>query len=43
MGWIGGGDAKRASAAALWLGLPHVLGYLIYLVFGVLSRAIAAV
>lgn len=30
MGWIGGGDAKVASAAALWLGLPHLLNYLLY-------------
>ncbi|MBR1222104.1 prepilin peptidase [Bradyrhizobium sp. U87765 SZCCT0131] len=30
MGWIGGGDAKVASAAALWLGLSHLLNYLIY-------------
>ena len=29
MGWIGGGDAKIASAAALWLGLPHLLDYLL--------------
>ena len=30
MGWIGGGDAKVASAAALWLGLAHLLNYLLY-------------
>lgn len=30
MGWIGGGDAKVASAAALWLGLPHLLDFLLY-------------
>ncbi len=30
MGWIGGGDAKIASAAALWLGLPDLLNYLLY-------------
>lgn len=29
MGWIGGGDAKVASAAALWFGLPHLLDYLL--------------
>jgi prepilin peptidase CpaA len=29
MGWIGGGDAKVASAAALWLGLAHLLDYLL--------------
>lgn len=30
MGWIGGGDAKVASAAALWLGMTHLLNYLLY-------------
>ena len=30
MGWIGGGDAKIASVAALWLGLSHVLDYLFF-------------
>ena len=30
MGWIGGGDAKLAAAAALWLGFDHLLIYLIY-------------
>jgi len=30
MGWIGGGDAKVASAAALWLGFAHLLDYLVY-------------
>jgi prepilin peptidase CpaA len=30
MGWIGGGDAKVASAAALWLGLSHLLNFLLY-------------
>ncbi len=30
MGWIGGGDAKVASAAALWLGFDHLLPYLVY-------------
>jgi prepilin peptidase CpaA len=35
MGWIGGGDAKIASTAALWLGLQHILEYLISVsVFG---------
>jgi len=29
MGWIGGGDAKVASAAALWFGLPYLLEYLL--------------
>jgi prepilin peptidase CpaA len=30
MGWIGGGDAKVAAAAALWLGFPHLLEFLVY-------------
>jgi prepilin peptidase CpaA len=30
MGWIGGGDAKVASAAALWFGFAHLLNYLVY-------------
>jgi prepilin peptidase CpaA len=29
-GWIGGGDAKLASATALWLGFAHLLDYLFY-------------
>lgn len=29
-GWIGGGDAKIASAAALWFGFGHLLNYLLY-------------
>ena len=29
-GWIGGGDAKLASATALWLGFDFLLDYLIY-------------
>ena len=34
-GWIGGGDAKAAAAAALWLGFAHLLNYLLYAsVFG---------
>ena len=28
-GWIGGGDAKLASATALWLGFDHLLPYLV--------------
>lgn len=28
MGWIGGGDAKVAAAAALWFGFDHLLPYL---------------
>ena len=29
-GWIGGGDAKLASATALWFGFDYLLDYLIY-------------
>ncbi len=29
MGWIGGGDAKVASATALWFGFDHLLDYLL--------------
>ncbi len=29
-GWIGGGDAKIASAVALWFGFPHLIEYLLY-------------
>jgi prepilin peptidase CpaA len=29
-GWIGGGDAKFAAAAVLWLGFAHLLDYLLY-------------
>jgi prepilin peptidase CpaA len=29
-GWIGGGDAKFAAAAALWLGFAHLLDYVVY-------------
>lgn len=30
MGWIGGGDAKVAAAAALWFGFTNLLEYLVY-------------
>lgn len=30
MGWVGGGDAKVAAAAALWFGFAHLMGYLVY-------------
>lgn len=30
MGWIGGGDAKLLAAAALWLGWPGLLNFLIF-------------
>ena len=29
-GWIGGGDAKVAAAAALWFGFGHLLNFLVY-------------
>lgn len=29
-GWIGGGDAKVAASAALWLGFPPLASYLVY-------------
>jgi prepilin peptidase CpaA len=28
-GWIGGGDAKLATATALWLGFAHLVDYLL--------------
>ena len=35
MGWVGGGDAKLASVAALWFGFTHLMTYLLYAsVFG---------
>jgi prepilin peptidase CpaA len=30
MGWVGGGDAKVAAAAALWFGFGPLLNYLLY-------------
>jgi prepilin peptidase CpaA len=29
-GWLGGGDAKLASATALWFGFGHLFDYLLY-------------
>ena len=29
MGWVGGGDAKVASTAALWFGFAHLMNYLL--------------
>jgi prepilin peptidase CpaA len=29
-GWVGGGDAKVAAAAALWFGFGHLLDFLTY-------------
>lgn len=43
-GWIGGGDAKLATAAALWFGWEHALPFFIYaaLIGGALSLALLA-
>ena len=30
MGWVSGGDAKVAAAAALWFGFAHLMNYLLY-------------
>ena len=30
MGWVGGGDAKLAAAAALWFGFAQLMNYLLY-------------
>jgi prepilin peptidase CpaA len=30
MGWIGGGDAKVAAAAALWFGFSELMNYLVW-------------
>jgi prepilin peptidase CpaA len=30
MGWVGGGDAKVAAAAALWFGFADLMNYLVY-------------
>jgi prepilin peptidase CpaA len=42
LGWLGGGDAKLLAAAALWVGLDHLLPYvlLIGIAGGGLSIAI---
>jgi prepilin peptidase CpaA len=41
-GWIGGGDAKLATATALWFGWDHILPYLIVstLAGGLLTLAV---
>jgi prepilin peptidase CpaA len=39
--WIGGGDAKLAAAAALWLGFDHVLEYLLLAMLGGGALALA--
>ena len=45
LGWIGGGDAKLATATVLWLGAAHVLPYLVYtaLIGGGLTLAILVI
>jgi prepilin peptidase CpaA len=30
MGWVGGGDAKIAAAAAIWFGFADLMNYLVY-------------
>jgi len=40
-GWIGGGDAKLAATTALWLGLAHLLDYL--LIAAILGGALTLV
>ena len=44
MGWIGGGDAKLATATVLWLGAAHIVPYLVYtaLFGGALTLAVLA-
>jgi prepilin peptidase CpaA len=42
-GWIGGGDAKLAAAAALWLGFDHVVEYLLLAMLGGGALALAMV
>ncbi|MEL6373890.1 MAG: prepilin peptidase [Pseudomonadota bacterium] len=41
-GWMGGGDAKLLSAAALWIGFDHMLGFatLVAICGGLLAVAI---
>lgn len=38
LGWIGGGDAKLAAAAALWLGWSHLFAF--FLTFSILGGAL---
>lgn len=44
-GWVGGGDAKLASATALWLGFGITLPYLVYaaLLGGALTLGLLAI
>src|SRR6202161_376667 len=39
MGWVGGGDAKVAAAAALLFGFGHLLNYLLYASLFQIGRA----
>src|SRR4051794_10830406 len=39
--WVGGGDAKLAAAAALWLGFDHVIDFLLLAMLGGGALAIA--
>lgn len=41
LGWIGGGDAKLFAAAALWLGWPAVLPFLVFTAFAGGGLAVA--
>ena len=38
LGWIGGGDAKFAAAAALWIGWSNLMAYAVY--FSLLGGAL---
>jgi prepilin peptidase CpaA len=39
--WVGGGDAKLAAAAALWLGFDHVVDFLLLAMLGGGALALA--
>ena len=41
LGWLGGGDAKLMAATALWVGLDHLLGYV--LLAGIAGGALSLV
>lgn len=44
MGWLGGGDAKLAAAAALWLGGPATIAFaLVTALFGAMLAALLLV
>ena len=44
MGWMGGGDAKLISAAAVWVGAAHFVEFITYVAMagGVLAMALLA-